>query len=98
MTKHFRMEYTGPDTSESAEFTVVEIEYEPPLRGFGPKGKLRYKFTFAEWAKREEVKKAWKELAEKYDLTQKELKDVDSVFGLADPTIQWNYPTHRRYV
>ena len=34
-----------------------------------------------------EVKKAWGELAEKHDLAQKELEDVDRVFGFLDGSL-----------
>lgn len=40
-----------------------------------------------EWAKREDVSKAWKELAGKYGLTEKELRDIDRVFGFLDGTL-----------
>lgn len=40
-----------------------------------------------DWAKRPEVQDAWKKLAEKHDLRQKELTDVDRVFGFLDGTV-----------
>lgn len=40
-----------------------------------------------DWAKQSEVKNAWTELAKEYDLRQKELVDVDRVFGFLDGTL-----------
>lgn len=37
--------------------------------------------------KRPEVQDAWKNLAEKHDLRQKELTDTDRVFGFLDGTL-----------
>lgn len=37
--------------------------------------------------KRPEVQNAWKKLAEKHDLIQKELVDTDRVFGFLDGTL-----------
>lgn len=41
-------------------------------------------FTFLEWVKQEKVKRTWEKLAKENDLSQKELVDVDRVFGFAD--------------
>jgi hypothetical protein len=41
----------------------------------------------AEWAKRDDVQKAWSELAKENSLTQKELVDTDRVFGFLDGTL-----------
>jgi hypothetical protein len=38
-------------------------------------------------AKRDDVQKAWSELAKEHGLTQKELIDVDRVFGFLDGTL-----------
>lgn len=37
-----------------------------------------------DWAKRDNVQKAWKELVEEHGLSQKELTDIDRVFGFLD--------------
>ena len=44
---------------------------------FGPKGKVKVRFTLTEWGKQEEVQKAWRELADKYDF----LVVVDETIG-----------------
>lgn len=54
------------------------------LRSYGPGGKTVYKFTFAEWAKRPEVSRAWDEIALKNDLALKRLPDPDAAFGFFD--------------
>jgi hypothetical protein len=49
---------------------------------YGPKGKVAYKFTLVEWAKRPEVQQAWKEIAAKNNLVLKVLNDPnDYIFG-----------------
>jgi hypothetical protein len=50
---------------QAAQLHKVETPYSPPPRGFGPPGRLKYKFTLVEWAKRREVQEAWKEIAAK---------------------------------
>lgn len=73
----YGIEWTGPQKDEDCK--AVETAFVP--RGYGPKGVTRRKFSTAEWAKRDDVKKAWAELAEEHGLTQKEIQDVDRVFG-----------------
>lgn len=51
---------------------------------YGPKGKIRFKFSLVEWAKRPEIAAAWKEIAAKYDLVYRELVDIDRIFGFGD--------------
>jgi hypothetical protein len=51
---------------------------------YGPKGKVRSKFSLQEWAKRPEIADAWKEIAVKNDLVIKELTDVDRIFGFGN--------------
>lgn len=50
----------------------------------------------ASWAKREDVQKAWTELAEEHDLNPKELTDVDRVFGFLDGTLCRHSPLNFR--
>ncbi|KAJ9198133.1 hypothetical protein DTO166G4_1626 [Paecilomyces variotii] len=85
----YQMPWKGPDLDDSA-FRESESKFNPPPRGFGPPGKQRVKFTLTEWAKRPEVQKAWKEIAAKHDLRQKELWDTDRVFGFTDIAMTWS--------
>ncbi|KAJ9269486.1 hypothetical protein DTO212C5_4337 [Paecilomyces variotii] len=85
----YQMPWKGPDLDPSA-FRESESKFNPPPRGFGPPGKQRVKFTLTEWAKRPEVQKAWKEIAAKHDLRQKELWDTDRVFGFTDIAMTWS--------
>lgn len=57
------------------------------MNRFGPPKTLRYKFKLADWAKRPEVTKAWKEIAEKNGLVVKELREPERIFGFADGTL-----------
>ncbi|KAK3066566.1 hypothetical protein LTR53_017034 [Teratosphaeriaceae sp. CCFEE 6253] len=79
----YGLESKGPQDGDS----YVENETPHNPRGYGQKGVTRRKFRLADWAKRDEVKKAWAELAEENGLTQKELLDVDRVFGFTDGTL-----------
>lgn len=51
---------------------------------------IRYKFTLVEWAQRPEVIKAWKELAEKHNLLDKQFRDVERVFSFTDAALGWS--------
>jgi hypothetical protein len=57
---------------------------------FGPPGVVHYAFSLVEWARRPEVVKAWRELAEKHDLVEKEFRDVERVFSFTDAALSWN--------
>jgi hypothetical protein len=52
----------------------------------------------SEWAKQGDVQKAWGELAKEHGLTQKELVDVDRVFGFLDGTLCRHSPLNMRHV
>lgn len=84
----------GPQDDDKYSETVTP--FVP--RGYGPKGVTRRKFRVAEWAKKDEVQKAWTELAQEHGLTQKELVDVDRVFGFLDGTLCRPAPLNMRYV
>ncbi|OAL38093.1 hypothetical protein AYO20_02545 [Fonsecaea nubica] len=79
----YGIKWTGPD--DNAEYVARESRFNP--RGYGGKGVSRRRFTFADWAKRQDVAQAWKEIAEQNELPQKELRDVDRVFGFLDGTV-----------
>jgi hypothetical protein len=98
--------HTGPDTNPDTKWIEKQTRFNP--RGYGDKGVSRRKFTFVEWAKRPEVVRAWREIAEQNEkgngdgdggLTQKgELKDVERVFGFLDGTVCRPAPLIFRYV
>ncbi|KAI7550775.1 hypothetical protein KC331_g2965 [Hortaea werneckii] len=79
----YGLDFRGPQ--DDVQYMVSETPFVP--RGYGPKGTTRRSFTMAEWAKRDEVKHAWKELAEENGLTQRDLVDVERVFGFLDGTL-----------
>ncbi|KAL2350176.1 NAD dependent epimerase/dehydratase family protein-like protein [Cryomyces antarcticus] len=82
--------YERPSLKQE-DYKPVELPHEAP-RGFGPRGTLRFRFTLTEWAKQPEVAQAWKELAEKHGLVDKELRDVDRIFSFTDAALSWCYP------
>lgn len=84
----YGLECVPPNPDEPHQ--EVMTPHEPPPRGFGPAVKLRYKFTLAEWAQRPEIAKAWKELAEKHGLVDKEFRDPVRVFTFADAALSWS--------
>ena len=57
------------------------------MHRFGPPRTIKYKFRLAEWAKKPEVTKAWKEIAEKNGLVVTELREPDRIFAFADGTL-----------
>lgn len=74
----YGVEWKGPGSEDECK-QEMETRFVP--RGYGPKGVTRRKFSTVEWAKREDVKEAWAELASEHGLVQKELVDVERVFG-----------------
>jgi hypothetical protein len=52
---------------------------------------VQFRFTLANWAKTPEVQQAWAEIAEKHGLREKELRDIDRVFGFADLLLALTY-------
>lgn len=85
------MPWTGPDTSDQATYQSITLPNRPP-RGYGWPGALRFRFTLVEWAKKPEVRRTWQEIAERYGLREKELGDVDRVFGFTGQAVATTYP------
>lgn len=78
----YSLDYTRPDAK--CMYQDFSLPYDPPPRGYGPPGNVRFKFRLTEWAKKLEVREAWKVITKQNDLTIKELHDTDRVFGFAD--------------
>lgn len=95
LAEYFQMPWKGPDTSGEANYKTVVLPGRPP-RGYGPQGGIRFRFTLVEWAKRPDVRKAWEEIAEKHGLREKELRDVDRLFGFTDLALTATYPFQLR--
>lgn len=55
-------------------------------------------FTFTQWAKQPEVQEAWKQIADKNGLVQKDLGNVDRIFGFLDGMMLMSYPLYFRSV
>lgn len=99
LAARFGVAWNGPDTGTGAAgFKELTTPYNPPPRGFGPPATMRYKFTLTEWAKREDVQRAWKQLAAKYELREPALRDIDRVFGFVDAALLCSYSANYRYV
>lgn len=79
----YGIEWEGPKDDDN--YTSTETPHNP--RGYGGKGVSRKTFTFVEWAKQDKVQKTWEKLAVENDLSQKELVDIDRVFGFADGSV-----------
>ncbi|KAF2481341.1 hypothetical protein BDY17DRAFT_283723 [Neohortaea acidophila] len=79
----YGLEWSGPQPDDAC--TATETRFNP--RGYGSKGVTRRKFKMTEWAKGKEVQEAWAAIAEENGLGQKELVDVDRVFGFLDGTL-----------
>lgn len=90
----YGIKFNGPDMK--ARLNERQTPYEPPPRGFGPRGVIRQKYTMVSWAKRPEVSKAWKELADEHGLVDKELRDVERVFAFLDGTLCRSCPLNFR--
>lgn len=95
LASRFDIPWTGP-ASDPSLYREIETPYNPPPRGFGPPGKLRYRFTLTEWAKKPEVQRAWQEIAEAHQLPNKTLGDIDRIFGFTDASMTWRYPINFR--
>ncbi len=83
----YGIKWSGP--LDPSETTYIERETRFNPRGYAGKGISKRRFTFVEWAGRDEVKTAWKEIAQKNDLPQKDLADLDvaRIFGFLDGTV-----------
>lgn len=79
----FGIESKGPE--EGDVYEEIESRFVP--RGYGPKGITRRKFRTVNWAQKEEVRQAWKELVEEHGLKEGLLEDVERVFGFLDGTL-----------
>jgi len=55
---------------------------------------MHVSFTLTAWAKQPEIQEAWKEIAQKHDLKEKELRDVDRIFGFLDGMMLQSYPLY----
>jgi hypothetical protein len=79
----FGIESQGPQ--EGSEYTTTETRFNP--RGFGRKGITRRNFSMAEWAKRDKVQAAWKEMAAEHGLSMPDVAELDRIFGFLDGTL-----------
>jgi len=71
---------------------TLKTPYDPPPRGYGGPATMSFSFTFTQWASQPEVQAAWKDIAQKHELVEKELRDVDRIFGFLDGMILQSYP------
>ncbi|KAJ6581858.1 hypothetical protein B0H19DRAFT_1116746 [Mycena capillaripes] len=83
LAEKFGVEWKTPVMDDSV-YTVTHSSSKEIPRGFGPGKMTCRRFTLAEWAKKPEVRQAWRELAEEHGLVEKELRDEDRIFGFTD--------------
>ncbi|KFY76024.1 hypothetical protein V499_04141 [Pseudogymnoascus sp. VKM F-103] len=86
----YGLDYIRPD--DEGKYKDLILPHNPPPRGYGPPGKIRYRFSLTEWAKQPEVTQAWKDIAQQNDLSVKELHDVDRIFGFTDFAMSVSWP------
>jgi hypothetical protein len=95
VAKYFGIEAQGPKDSDP-----YPHEYVPPMnpRGFGPLGKTRVQIDLFEWAKREEVRQAWREICEKQGLRSADAIEDDRIWGITSVALCRYYPGVARFV
>lgn len=91
----YGISYGTPEEDEE-KFNIVEMGRNPPPRGFGGPGVVKLKFSFEEWAKRDEVKKAWDRIQEREGLRKeldpwRERSELVNVFGTLDASLLGNW-------
>lgn len=96
LARWFDMEYSGPVVEDDMRWREKGMKAERPPHGFGGRSRMKYRFSFVEWAREEENVKVWKELAERHELREGEWRDEGSVFGRADFCLQRNYSSIMR--
>ena len=84
----YGLPYEGP--SDTAQYIEIPLGKGP--RGYGPEAKMRLRFSMVAWAASEKVQKAWKEIASKHDLLEKEWTDIERVFGFLDGWVNQCFP------
>jgi hypothetical protein len=87
--------YGTPEEDEGS-FNVVTMGRNPPPRGFGGPGVVKIKFSFEEWAKKDEVKKAWERIQEREGLNKaldpwRERSELVNIFGTVDADLLGNW-------
>ena len=76
----YGIESQGPTCDE--KYNEVTTRFNP--RGYGGKGVVRAKFSMAQWARRDDVQKAWKELSQEHGISIPEEKEFDRIFQFLD--------------
>ncbi|KAF3483937.1 aldo-keto reductase family protein [Arthroderma uncinatum] len=90
----YGVSYQVPE-DENAEYISIPTQYEPPPRGFGPRGTIRLKYALTQWATDPEVQEAWKALTQRYDLQSNPFqcgKDINRIFSFADNALLIAWP------
>ncbi|KAB2572423.1 putative nad dependent epimerase dehydratase family protein [Lasiodiplodia theobromae] len=86
LAARYGVEWSGPELDETT-YEIMTIPRDETPRGYGPQATIRRRFALTDWAKKLETQQAWKELAQKHDLLDKELRDVDRIFAFADAAL-----------
>lgn len=81
----YGMEWKGP-VEDPAAFQTRTFPHNP--RGYGSKGTVQIRMRMSDWAKRDDVKAAWKEMTQQYGLRgDGEFHEVDRTFDFLDGTL-----------
>ncbi|EUC40526.1 hypothetical protein COCMIDRAFT_108582 [Bipolaris oryzae ATCC 44560] len=80
LAEWYGISWKGPE--EDVEWIEFEMPYRP--RGYGPKGVLRWKFTFGSWSQQPHVQQAWRALTDEHGLIKRELSDLSKEFAFLD--------------
>lgn len=83
LAKWYGVGYSVPETDKT-QYDTLEMPFEPPPRGFGPRGKIEKTGSFLEWSSRADVQRAWSSIQTRYQLVQNPFDDPVRNFGLLD--------------
>jgi hypothetical protein len=78
----------GKPATDPSAYQTITMPFETSPLGFGGPGVIHASFSFLEWSKTAEVKKAWEELVAKYGLMDSPFGEkAQDTFGLIDGEI-----------
>lgn len=98
LAEWFGMEYTGPQFDRDAVYTEKNMPVDRAPNGISGESKMRFRFSFVDWANDVQNLRAWEELAIEHELRDRQWRDVGSIFGRADFALLRPYASNMRYV
>ncbi|RFU28096.1 hypothetical protein B7463_g8256, partial [Scytalidium lignicola] len=86
----YGIRWETPEKDEGKYMTVT-MPRDPPPRGFGPAGQVKFVWGFEQWAQGEEVKSAWERIQEREGLNKEfnpfRPDKIREVFGTLDADV-----------